>query len=187
MMSRILMTARGLNGQVELYEHCVRIKRRGCLGVLFQLSYGMKGDKDILLDSITGVQLKAAGFGNGYIRFEFPGANEPRGGLSIAKRDENAIEFSRWRQKEFEALRDAIYQLRACQTQGTPGAAAPPGSIQQAIVLSSQAARPRTGCRNVLLVFLVLVGGCGVLSLFGPSGRSGTRGKRSSSPCCIDS
>lgn len=157
------MTVEGLNGQVELYEHCVRIKRKGCLGVLFQLQYGLKGDKDILLDSLSGVQLKDAGFSSGYIRFIFAGANEPRGGVTVADKDENAIEFGLGKQKAFEALRDAIYQLRVRAQQVASGAIPASQPFDLSIFAIPDASPAKKSRGKGCLAFLLL--GFGLLVL----------------------
>lgn len=113
-MSKPLLTARGTNGQIELYEDRVRIRRKGFSGWMFQVFEGFKGDKDIFLSSLTGVQLKTASISfTGYIRFLFPGTVEPRRGKWVASHDENAVEFLGWNSKECEAIRDMIYEFQS--------------------------------------------------------------------------
>jgi hypothetical protein len=107
-IDRPLTAASGVNGQVELLNDRVRIRRAGLVAVLSQ---GLKGDKEILLSSITSIMFKKAGWAfNGYIRFHFMGGAEGRGGILRATRDENTIMFNSFQQKPFEALKIAIEQ-----------------------------------------------------------------------------
>lgn len=93
-MSEILMELNGTNGQLELYEDKVIIKRNG-LGN--KLIFGFKGDKTIYINQISGIEFKEAGFLAGYIQFTLPGGIERRGGLTGkdgAVRDENTVTFT---------------------------------------------------------------------------------------------
>lgn len=98
--------ADGHNGQIELTDTVVRIKRQGVMGFLTQ---GFKGDKEILISQISSVQFKAAGtFFNGYIQFAFLGGRENLGGLEAAVGDENTVLFRPSQQPAFELIRDEI-------------------------------------------------------------------------------
>lgn len=106
MVDKIIMEAKGVNGQIELLENKVRIKRKGVMGFLTQ---GLKGDKDILISQISSIQFKkAGGFTNGYIQFSFLGGQESKAGLLKAGQDENTVMFNVYQKKEFEAIKEAI-------------------------------------------------------------------------------
>ncbi|MHA1408391.1 MAG: SHOCT domain-containing protein [Candidatus Heimdallarchaeaceae archaeon] len=101
-----IMKAKGLNGQIELYPNKVRILRKGISGFL---SHGLKGDKEILISSITSIQFKKAGvFTNGYIQFAFMGGKEAKRGILQAVQDENTVMFTSEQQSDFERIKMEI-------------------------------------------------------------------------------
>lgn len=105
-MTKPTFTAKGVNGQIELYPNKVRIRRKGVVGFLTQ---GLKGDKDILMSSLSSIQFKKAGFfTNGYIQFAFFGGNEAKGGFIQATYDENTVMFNIFQKADFERLRTAV-------------------------------------------------------------------------------
>jgi Domain of unknown function (DUF4429)/Short C-terminal domain len=100
------MEAKGINGQMELTPDIVRIKRKGVMSFLTQ---GAKGDKEILISTITSIQFKPANMlTNGYIQLAFSGGKESKGGILDATKDENTVMFNRGQQGTFEALRDEL-------------------------------------------------------------------------------
>lgn len=62
-------------------------------GILSKLSHGFSGEKTILIENISAVQLKKAGISRGYIQFIIPGALEKRSGITNGAIDENIIYF----------------------------------------------------------------------------------------------
>src|SRR6266545_6984868 len=105
-MAPVIMEAIGHNGQLELTETAVRIKRKGILSFLTQ---GLKGDKEILISQITSIQFKRAGlFVNGYIQFAFIGGQEAKGGTFQAASDENTVMFRQGQQAAFEDFKAEI-------------------------------------------------------------------------------
>lgn len=105
-MDRILKEAKGVNGQLELLEEKIRIKRQGVMSFLTQ---GLKGDKEILIKQISSIQFKkATAFTNGYIQFAFLGGVETKGGLFDAVDDENTIMFNKGQQTSFEEIKSMI-------------------------------------------------------------------------------
>ncbi len=105
-MDNILISAKGVNGQLELLENKIRIKRKGLMGLATQ---GLKGDKEIFIKQISSVQFKKAGMmTNGYIQFAFIGGQEAKGGIFQATKDENSIMFKAKHQRDFEAIKAAI-------------------------------------------------------------------------------
>lgn len=84
-----LLTVKGQNGQLTIYENKITISRKGL--VAFS-QHGMKGEKDIYIKNITGVQLKTAStLFHGFIQFSFSGSSESKGGIQAARIDENSI------------------------------------------------------------------------------------------------
>jgi hypothetical protein len=106
---------------LELYETKLKISRKGS-----PVIYGFKGDKEILLRSITSIQFKKPGaISDGFIQFSFIGGQESKGGMfgSIAQAslDENAITFNKRDYPAFEAIKAAIdKQIALLQDAGTP-------------------------------------------------------------------
>ncbi|CAK7002269.1 DUF4429 domain-containing protein [Tissierella sp.] len=90
----MLMELKGVNGQLELYNDKVIIRRKGALAKLTQ---GFtKGDKTIYLRQITGIDFKLGGnLVNGYIQFTLPGGNEKSKGAFEATQDENSVMFKK--------------------------------------------------------------------------------------------
>ena len=80
----------GVNGQLEVNEDSIIIKRKG---ILSKMTQGLtKGSKTIFINQIVAVQLKEGGsFANGYIQFTLPGVNEKLKGLRDAVHDEYSI------------------------------------------------------------------------------------------------
>jgi len=105
-MERVLKEVRGVNGQLELTESKIRIKRKGALSLL---GHGLKGEKEILIKHISSIQFKKAGaLTSGYIQFAFLGSQESKGGLFQATQDENTIMFKKSQQPDFEEIKSMI-------------------------------------------------------------------------------
>ena len=64
-MPEPIVSFKGRNGRLELYEDYVRIDRGTVMGFLLQ---GLKGQKDIYFDSITSIQVKKPGMRVGFIQ-----------------------------------------------------------------------------------------------------------------------
>lgn len=105
-MANIIAEAKGKNGQLELTEKSVCIRRKGVLGFLTQ---GFKGDKEILISQVSSIQFKRAGaFVNGYIQFAFVGGQEAKGGAWQAASDENTVMFTTGQQPAFERFKGEL-------------------------------------------------------------------------------
>ena len=105
-MSVTIMEAQGHNGQLELTDSILRIKRKEVLAFMTQ---GLKGDKEILISQISSIQFKKANaFTNGYIQFAFVGGQEAKRGLFQGTQDENTVMFRASQQAAFERLRDEL-------------------------------------------------------------------------------
>ena len=62
-------------------------------GIVSKFSHGFVGDKTILINNISAVQLKKAGFARGYIQCILPGTTEKKVGIVNGSIDENIIYF----------------------------------------------------------------------------------------------
>jgi hypothetical protein len=110
------MEAQGHNGQLELTDSVLRIKRKGVLAFMTQ---GLKGDKEILISQISSIQFKKANvFTNGYMQVAFVGGQEAKGGLFQGTQDENTVMFRASQQAAFEALRDELQRRIAAAASG---------------------------------------------------------------------
>lgn len=89
--SDMLYEFRGYDGQIELYENKIIIKRKGFARATRGFTLG---DKEIYLSSITGIQVKKPGVRDGYIQFLVSGSQEVKGkGMKKAAKDENTVLF----------------------------------------------------------------------------------------------
>ena len=114
-MTGTIIEAIGHNGQLELTDSVVRIKRKGALAFLTQ---GLKGDKEILISQVSSIQFKKANaFFNGYMQLAFVGGQEAKGGILQGAQDENTVMFRVSQQEAFERLRDEL-QKRIATSKG---------------------------------------------------------------------
>lgn len=108
-MEKVLKEAKGVNGQLELLENKIRIKRRGFRSYYFQ---GFKGDKEILLKQISSIEFKEASmYGNGYIQFAFLGGTETHRSGGLGRNlysNENTIVFNKFNNKDFIEIKEMI-------------------------------------------------------------------------------
>jgi hypothetical protein len=131
---RILAT--GKTGEVELLEHSIIIRRKGFLAWSVQ---GFRGDKEILLSAITGIEFRTgnwATLGRGSIRFLYMGSNDQRHFTGLAKlndaaSDENAVVFASRDQNAFIELKEAIEKRLAVIRQGRSGATSAADEIKK--------------------------------------------------------
>lgn len=105
----MLMKLNGWNGNIELYEDKVIIKREGLIA---KLNHGFfKGDKTIYLNQISGIELKTAGIIRGYMQFTIPGGIEQtKGGIGKkgTSTDENTVEFHYGQNSVAEEIKEEI-------------------------------------------------------------------------------
>jgi hypothetical protein len=102
-----VFVAYGRGCALELYDDKVRITREGGLSNL--LIHGLRGDKEILLRSVTAIQFKPAGtLTVGYIQFTFGGGQETKKALFDAVSDENTVIFLPDQQPAFERIKMLI-------------------------------------------------------------------------------
>lgn len=109
----VIMQADLANGIIELYPDRVSIRRHGLRAAL---GHGLfQGNKEILISSITAVQMKKPSLGIlvGYIQFSILGGNEGTKGLTEATSDENTVTIdSMFEYEAAEAIRDKIYEIK---------------------------------------------------------------------------
>ena len=105
-ISKPEITATGVYGRIELYPNKICIRRKK--GISSFILQGLKGDKDIIISSITSIQLKKAGLLRGYIQFAFMGGKEAKGGMLEATADENTVLFEKEQQPLFEQVKNII-------------------------------------------------------------------------------
>lgn len=109
-MQEVLFKLNGVNGQLEVYENRVIIKRKGVLSKLTQGFF--KGNKEILISKISAIQVKLGTvLTNGYIQFTLSGGNENTKGLFDATKDENTVMFSKKCNDEVIKIKEGIYAL----------------------------------------------------------------------------
>jgi hypothetical protein len=105
-----ILVAEGVQGSLELHADRVIIKRKG---VMAALSHGLKGDKEILLSSISSIQWRKPGtFTSGFIQFAFIGGQEAKGGLLQAGQDENTVMFTSAQVPAFQRIKTEIDRRR---------------------------------------------------------------------------
>lgn len=111
----ILLTLKGINGQLDLYNDKVIVKRKGALAKMTQGFF--KGDKTIYIKQITGIQVKmGATFINGYIQFTVPGGIESKKGITDATRDENTVIFNKKNNDTVIQIKAKIEELKQSQS-----------------------------------------------------------------------
>lgn len=116
MEEKVLMEAKGLNGQLQLLETKVRITRKGFWAFSYQ---GLKGDKEINIKNISSIQFKRAGkIGTGYIQFTFFGGQETKGGVWNAYHDENTVVFDTKHQSAFEKIKEIVDEKMSSKEKG---------------------------------------------------------------------
>jgi Short C-terminal domain len=80
-----IFEAKGHSGTVVVHPNKVVLKYRRFLG-------SGKGEKEIRIKSITGIQIKKPGLMSGFIQFAFSGSSEQKGrSVFDAAKDENTI------------------------------------------------------------------------------------------------
>lgn len=97
---------KGINGQIELHEDKIVIKREGLQA---KAIYGLTGNKNIPFKALTTIQFKEPGFmSSGFIQFGVLGGIESRGGLHAAAKDENTVMYVKKDLKDFVELKNFL-------------------------------------------------------------------------------
>lgn len=105
MINAPTIEVKGVNGQLIITDGKVIISRKGFFAFI---NHGLKGEKEILIKSISAIQFKKPGIVNGYIQFVFMGSQESKRGLFDAGQDENTVIFSNGQLKDFERVKNLI-------------------------------------------------------------------------------
>ncbi len=90
-------------------------------GVRSFMNFGLKGEKTILLNQISAVQLKKCGMTAGYIQFVLSGSRESKNGLRDALKDENTVTFNldpKNANANAEEIKNYIEEFNANQNSG---------------------------------------------------------------------
>ena len=104
-----MLIADGVNGKLAFDGDKIIISRKGFIAFLL---HGLKGEKSIMLGSISSIQFKEAGnLTNGYIQFAFHGGSEAKGGIFQSTQDENSILFTKKQQANFKKIQQHIELL----------------------------------------------------------------------------
>lgn len=81
----------GGKSTITLRDESLTIARQGLQATL---THGMTGEKTIMLNQISAIQVKKCGFNHGYIQFVIPGSIEAKSGAVYGDRkNENIIYF----------------------------------------------------------------------------------------------
>ena len=112
-MTAITLTAPGHNGQLELSDSVLRIRRKGLIALMTQ---GRKGEKEIVIAQITSIKFERAdNFMNGFIQFTYPDARKPKEGEFQGSKDENTVVFRVSQQADIEMLMDELHKRIAAE------------------------------------------------------------------------
>ena len=76
---------------IKLNDNSLTISRPGFVS---KLSHGFSGEKTIMYNQISAVQVKKAGVSRGYIQFVIAGSKEAKSGILGNNKDENTIYFA---------------------------------------------------------------------------------------------
>ena len=107
---------RGVNGQIEVYNDRVVIKRKGFLAKTTQGFF--KGDKTFYINQLSGVQVKhGTVLTRGYIQFVVAGSRESKGGLYSAVGDENTVMFAQKDNNFVDSMQQYIEKARSTPVQ----------------------------------------------------------------------
>lgn len=106
-----MANATGKNGSISFDYRLITITKIQSVGSFLQ--QGIQGDRYIVAKFVTAVEFRDAVKGNGFISFDFPGKNPPRGGAFDAMADENAVIFTSDQRNEFIALKNEIVEFLA--------------------------------------------------------------------------
>ena len=83
--------------EITLNDNRLTISRPG---IIAKFSHGFTGEKTILINQITEVQLKIVGFARGYIQFLVSGHEERKSGVVKGTKDENIVYFDNYGKKQ---------------------------------------------------------------------------------------
>ena len=115
----------GMGGKsiITINENTLTISRPGFVS---KMALGFTGDKTILINQISAVQIKKVGFARGYIQFIMAGTNESKSGIIGGSINENIVysdSFSKKRNNQinenFEEIKKYIENFNSIQSNST--------------------------------------------------------------------
>ncbi len=118
--------------RAELWPNKVTLSRHGLMNAL---NVGLVGEKDIYLNTITGIQLKKPGMTTGYIQFMARGTLDNKGGVTGATQDENTVIFSG--RKNYEIAQAMKAKIEELIHQPLPSIAAPVSTADELAKLAA--------------------------------------------------
>ena len=104
-MGKILMRAKGIDGQVDLLSDRIVITRQGFLNAI---KYGFNSTREIPLGAISEIMFRAAG------RLMFGSIEFVRGGRSVDEKNKSkhsTVKFNFIHNKEFEDIKEKTFEL----------------------------------------------------------------------------
>lgn len=95
-------------------------------GLMSKISLGFTGDKTVMINQISGVQIKKVGLARGYIQFIMAGTKEAKSGIIGGKIDENIVYSDSFFKKKnnqinsnFEEIKKYIEEFNSNQNGNT--------------------------------------------------------------------
>jgi len=106
------ITLSGINGQLEVHEDRLSIRRKGFLAKATQGFFA--GEKTIYFNQITSIKVKQGGLlTNGFIQFSLAGNQEGKRGLLDQTKDENTVMFRKDKNEAVQQIREYIEKRRS--------------------------------------------------------------------------
>lgn len=81
-------------------------------GLMSKMSLGFTGDKTIMINQISGVQIKKVGLARGYIQFIMVGTKEVKSGIIGGKIDENVVYSDSSFKKSNKQINDDFEEIK---------------------------------------------------------------------------
>ena len=81
-------------------------------GLMSKISLGFTGDKTIMINQISGVQIKKVGLARGYIQFIMAGTQEVKSGIIGGKIDENVVYSDSSFKKSNKQINDDFEEIK---------------------------------------------------------------------------
>jgi len=101
------MTLKGVNGQLDIFENKLTIRRSGMMAKMTQGLF--TGEKDIFFYQIGSIKVKwGTAFTNGFIQLAPTGGIEHKRGLTKPTPDENTVMFRKSANEEVGKIKDYV-------------------------------------------------------------------------------
>lgn len=95
--------------EVTIKDNKLTISRPG---IISKFSHGFVGEKTILINQISAVQLKKVGFSRGYLQFMISGHEERKSGIMKGAKDENIIYFDNYGKKQNKIMNESAEYIK---------------------------------------------------------------------------